>query len=142
MTGTAVSAVKVVGMRAGGRETIVSVVDTGDPALLIPEPDNPHDPNAVAVWVAPTIILAAPDELQSSARDPDGVGRVAPDDRSKFQQAGYIPRDIAAGLDLPPFGIVGWVCHVRWAPPEYGPDGQRAYRRVAGFDVAARWERP
>jgi hypothetical protein len=44
--------------------------DPGGRLALVPEPDNEHDPNAVAVWNA-----------------------------GRSLQAGYVPRDVAAELD-------------------------------------------
>lgn len=130
--------VRVVGMKAGDREDVAAAAGEADPVLLLPEPDNPVDSRAVAVWTCPRAILAAPDELVSSARDPElRIGRIPIDDRAKLAHAGYLPADVAAGLALPGNGIVGWVARIRWAPPEYEPDGSPAPRRVAGFDVAA-----
>ena len=43
--------------------------DPGRRLALVPEPDNPHDPNAVAVW-----------------------------DEQQTLQAGYVPRDVAPEL--------------------------------------------
>jgi hypothetical protein len=43
--------------------------DPGSRLVLVPEPDNEHDPNAVGVW-----------------------------NRGRTLQAGYVPREVAAGL--------------------------------------------
>jgi HIRAN domain len=43
--------------------------DPGRPLALVPEPDNEHDPNAVAIW-----------------------------NEERALQAGYVPRDVAAEL--------------------------------------------
>ena len=43
--------------------------DPGRPLALVPEPDNEHDPNAVAIW-----------------------------NEERTRQAGYVPRDVAAEL--------------------------------------------
>lgn len=131
--------IKVVGMKAGGREHVVAHVSTGDPVLLVPEPTNPHDPNAIAVYTAPRGTLQQPDALVSSITDEDRVGHVAAEDRVLLmdRQAGYVPRTLAAEMTLPPDGIVGYVSQVRFTPPEYDRDGKRAPARVAGFDVAA-----
>jgi hypothetical protein len=44
--------------------------DPGRPLALVPEPQNEHDPNAVAIW-----------------------------NGDKTLQVGYVPRDVASGLD-------------------------------------------
>ena len=44
--------------------------DPGRRVVLVPEPDNEHDPNAVAVW-----------------------------NEERTLQAGYVPRDVVTGLD-------------------------------------------
>jgi hypothetical protein len=136
-----VAAVKVVGMVAGHREHIVAGVVTGDPVLLVPEPDNPYDPHAIAVHVAPRASLSGP--VVSSIRDADGIGVVTAEDRRMMmdRQAGYVPRGFAATVRLPADGIVGYVSEVRWAPLEYDPSGRPLPQRVAGFDVTARWPR-
>jgi hypothetical protein len=138
-----VASVKVVGMVAGHREHVVAHVTTLDPVLLVPQPDNPYDPNAVAVYVAPRHALIDLDDLTSSLRDPDGVGRISDADRALLmdRQAGYIPRAFAATVRLPERGIVGYVSEVRWAPLEYDDNGRPLPQRVAGFDVTARWPR-
>jgi hypothetical protein len=43
--------------------------DPGRPLALVPEPDNPHDPNAVAIW-----------------------------NEERTLQAGYVPREVAPEL--------------------------------------------
>jgi hypothetical protein len=138
--------VKVVGMTAGGREHIVAQVSEFDPVLLVPEPDNPYDRHAVAVYTAPRWLLTQRDELLSSLRAPDGIGTIGDDDRRLLmdRQAGYLPREFAARLDLPPQGVVGYVAAIRHAPVEYvtvrDGRGRRvdvAEPRVAGFDVTA-----
>lgn len=130
---------KVVGMVAGGRQHIVASVGLDDPVLLIPEPDNAYDPNAVAVYTAPRTALLHPEALVSSLRDPAGGGTVHERDRALLidRQAGYLPRDLAARLDLPAKGIVGYVAEVRWAPTEYDRQGRPTEPRPAGFDVVA-----
>lgn len=123
---------RVVGMQAGGRMHIVSQVAKGDPVLLVPEPDNPHDAHAVAVFTAPASALQDTDSLMSSVSDPGHVGNLSDVDRRLLidRQAGYIPRDLASQLDLPAQGIVGFVSAVR-----YAPDSEPAI--PAGFDVTA-----
>jgi hypothetical protein len=136
------AAVKVVGMVAGERQHIVAYAMVGDPVLLVPQPDNPHDPNAIAVYTCPRSALTEP--VVSSLREEVAhVGIVGDADRALLldRQAGYVPRTFAATVALPPKGIVGYVSDVRWSPPEYGPDGTELERRVAGFDVMAAWPR-
>lgn len=132
------AASKVVGMKAGGREHIVAHSREGDPVLLVPEPTNRFDPNAIAVYTAPRAALRHP--VVSSVNDGvEHVGMVDEEDRLLLmdRQAGYIPKELASQLDLPPQGIVGWVSQVRWHPPEIDRKGQPAEPRVAGFDVTA-----
>jgi hypothetical protein len=140
------AASKVVGMRAGGREHIVATVAHSDPVLLVPEPDNPHDPHAIAVYTAPRSALSDP--VVSSVKD-GRYGVVSDRDRRVLmdRQAGYLPRGFAATLRLPADGVVGYVSAVRYAPPEYvqnpavAGDFEPSPPRVAGFDVTARWPR-
>jgi hypothetical protein len=132
------AAVKVVGMVAGQRQHVVAQVSEGDPVLLLPEPDNPHDPYAIAVYTMPRTLLTAP--VVSSLRDDvERTGMLDPADRQTIidRQAGYLPADLAADLDLDPDGIVGFVSTVRYAPHEYLPTGEPADPQPAGFDVCA-----
>lgn len=131
--------VKVVGMVAGGRQHVVASVQPGDPVLLIPEPDNPHDRHAVAVHTASRRMLLHPTLLVSSITDVDHVGHIHDDDRILLmdRQAGYLPRDVAALLTLPADGIVGYVSAIRHAPDDYTADGDTHPPRTAGFDVTA-----
>lgn len=127
---------RVVGMVAGGRQHIVAYLAWDDPVLLIPEPGNPYDPNAVAVWVAPAHWVTHP--VVSSVTDPEHVGQVHPDDRGSFEQVGYLARDLAGTLALPSAALVGWVCHIRHKPDTtYDRLGRPDPRVVAGIDVAA-----
>lgn len=135
------AAVKVVGMVAGGREDAVAKTMLGDVALVVPEPDNPYDANAAAVYVVWRATLNEPDAIMSSVRDPAGVGYVGESDREAALQVGYVPRQFAATLDLPAGGIVGWVSDVRYAPPEYDRFGRELDHRIAGLDVTASWPR-
>ena len=129
--------VALVGQKAGGREHIVATAALGDPVLLVPEPDNPYDPNAVAVYTAPRRTLLHPEALVSSVKDPAG-GTIHDEDRKLLmdRQAGYMPKDLAARVDLPPEGIVGYIANVRYLPPDYRDDGQPTDPTVAGFDTA------
>lgn len=133
------ASVRVVGMKAGGREHVVAHVAVGDPALLIPQPDNPYDPHAIAVYTAGRRVLLHPDRLTSSVTDPARRGSIHPDDRALLidRQAGYIPRDVAAQLTLPADGIVGYVSQVRYPPPQYDLFGEEVPPTPAGFDVTA-----
>lgn len=134
---------KVVGMVAGGRQHIVAQTREGDPVLLVPEPDNPHDRHAIAVYTAPRRVLREP--VVSSIKDTvEHLGLVDDDDRALLidRQAGYVPAAVARQLKLPAQGIVGYVSSVRWAPPEYDATGREHEPRVAGFDVTfwrGRW---
>lgn len=129
--------VRVVGMKAGRREHAVAGVCEHDPVLLIPEPDNPYDSDAVRVMVAPARLLRRRDELISSVEDPDGLGWVHPSDRRLFRQVGYLPAAVAATLALPAAGVVGWVSRTRDAPDEYDAAGRALPTRTAGCDVTA-----
>jgi hypothetical protein len=137
--------VKVVGMVAGGRGHVVAYVRERDPVLLLPEPTNQYDRHAIAVYTMPRATLE--DEVLSSLRDPQHVGRIGDADRRIIldRQAGYVPREVAATLSLPPTGIIGYVSAVRYAPPEttYDRNGRERVNleRVAGFDVCAWLER-
>lgn len=138
------AAVRVVGMRAGGREHVVAHVREGDPVLVVPEPDNPHDPHAIAVYTAPRRSLLYPHALTSSVTCPDRVGTVDDYDRLLLmdRQAGYLPADVAATLQLPASGIVGWVSTVRNGPPAYNRFGAELPPTPAGFDVTCWWPTP
>lgn len=127
---------KVVGMVAGGRQHVVAHTRYGDPVLLIPEPTNAYDPNAIAVYTAPRATLLGP--VVSSIKQPP-VGSISDEDRALFmdRQAGYLPKELAARLALPATGVVGFVSDVRWAPPEHDNQGREREPRVAGFDVTA-----
>lgn len=135
--------IKVVGMVAGGRQHVVAHASYGDPVLLVPEPDNPHDPNAIAVYTAPRGALQHPEALVSSVTDPQGGGTVHDDDRVLLmdRQAGYVPAKVAVRFDLAG-PVVGYVAEVRYRPPEewldgYGEPMRDPGGKVAGFDVEA-----
>jgi hypothetical protein len=53
--------------------------DPGQRLALVPEPDNPHDPHAVAVW-----------------------------NEARSLQAGYVPRDVAAELEGSELAVSLW----------------------------------
>lgn len=124
-------------MQAGGRMHVVAYVAEGDPALLVPQPDNEYDPHAVAVYTAPRGALVGP--VVSSVKDPDHVGEISDEDRRLLmdRQAGYVPKELARQLAVPSSGIVGYVSAVRWHPPEYDRYGEPLPPHPAGFDVTA-----
>lgn len=132
-------AIRIVGMQAGGRQHIVKDCRIKHPAMLIPEPDNAYDPNAIAVYSTPTHLLTEPGLIVSSVADPDRVGSISKTDRETMleRQVGYVPKEIAARLNLPVRGVVGWVSNVRVAPPEYLLDGSLSPEVVVGLDVTA-----
>jgi len=108
--------IALVGQKAGGRMHIASQASEGDPVLLVPEPDNPHDPDAVAVYTAPRSLVPWLDA---------GDRKILMD-----RQTGYISRHLAARLDLPSEGVFGRVVNVRWLPFEVATE-----HTVAGFDI-------
>lgn len=59
---------KVAGVTYEGRQSIIARLQGDEPCRIVPEPADPHDPNAVAVHVATA----------------DGVKHI-----------GYVPRDLA-----------------------------------------------
>ena len=62
--------VSVAGVSFRPEEVRDASFDPGERLALVPEPDNEHDPNAVAIW-----------------------------NEARTLQAGYVPRDVAAELD-------------------------------------------
>lgn len=130
--------VAVVGMVAGGRQHVVAYVRPGDVALLMPEPSNPFDEHAVAVYVAPRDALRNPPDRDGTyARRGITGDDLDPTDRALLldRQAGYIPAKIACRIDhlIPNGGLVVRVTDVRWHPEET-IDGHRV---AAGLDVEA-----
>jgi hypothetical protein len=63
--------IMVAGVTFDGRQEIIKSMIGGELAYIVPEPDNPHDANALAVHVTTK----------------DGI-----------KPAGYVPRDLAARL--------------------------------------------
>lgn len=59
---------KVAGVTFEGRQAVIATLQAGDWYRVVPEPDNPYDPNALAVYAATA----------------DGVKHI-----------GYIPKDYA-----------------------------------------------
>lgn len=130
--------IAVVGMKAGGRQHVAAYVRTGDVAVLMPEPSNPFDENAIAVYVAPRDALRnPPDRNGEYARRGITGDDLDPTDRALLldRQVGYLPAGVACRLAhlIPNGGLVVRVTDVRWHPDET-VDG---YRVVAGLDVEA-----
>lgn len=67
---TKVFVTKVAGVTYEGRQDHIRQMKGNEPVRIVPEPENPHDPNALAVHVALKI--------------------------GKVVHVGYIPRDLAA----------------------------------------------
>lgn len=133
---------RVVGMRAGSRSHILAKLSALDPVLLVPEPDNPYDRHAIAVYHAPASAMNG--TVLSSVKDVDRRGHVTDIDRQTLlsRHAGYLPRAVAEKHLLPDGGIVGWVSAVRYPPEEqWVTDDGSIVKRVsmipAGFDVAS-----
>lgn len=133
---------RVVGMRAGSRSHILAKLSALDPVLLVPEPDNPYDRHAIAVYHAPASAMNG--TVLSSVKDVDRRGHVTDTDRQTLlsRHAGYLPRAVAEKHLLPDGGIVGWVSAVRYPPEEqWVTDDGSIVKRVsmipAGFDVAS-----
>lgn len=61
--------IKVAGVTFEGRQLVLAEMAAGAPVMLKPEPENPFDENAIAIWVA---------------------------DKKAALQIGYVPRDLAA----------------------------------------------
>lgn len=119
---------KVVGMEAGGRQHIVADVSHHDPVFIVPEPDNPYDSNALAVYTAPMASIQHRDRLKSAQSLPP-AGDIHPEDLEGLleRQAGYVPAALAKNLKVPVGGVVGYVGAVRTHPE--GDD------TPVGFDV-------
>ena len=77
----------------------------GRPLALVPEPDNEHDPNAIGIW-----------------------------DEARRMQAGYVPAEVAAGLDADDWQGVSLV--------EFTEEGRRAGLRVLLAPMTAWIGRP
>jgi hypothetical protein len=72
-----VTAVAGVSFRPG--EAADASFDPGERLALVPEPENEHDPNAIAIWNA-----------------------------ARTLQAGYVPRDVAPELDGSEVAVSLW----------------------------------
>jgi HIRAN domain-containing protein len=71
--------VPVAGISFRAGEALDASFDPGERLELVPEPDNEHDPNAVAIW-----------------------------NEDETLQAGYVPREIAAELDGTELAVSLW----------------------------------
>jgi hypothetical protein len=71
--------VPVAGVSFRAEEVRDASFDPGARLALVPEPENKHDPNAVAIW-----------------------------NESRTLQAGYVPRDVAAELDGSELAVSLW----------------------------------
>ena len=80
-------------------QAILSVIPVGQELELIPEPDNEHDPNAIAVWIdggAMTTQMEI-DEVRAKFQ---GYGESIENITVQSWHLGYIPREIAATIHL------------------------------------------
>jgi hypothetical protein len=71
--------IAVAGVSFRPEEVADASFDPGSRLALVPEPDNEHDPNAIAIW-----------------------------NESRTLQAGYVPREIAADLDGSEVAVSLW----------------------------------
>jgi hypothetical protein len=69
-------------------KALLAVLPLGHALLLVPEPTNPYDPNAISVWIDSETLMPYHDELAVSL---PGYG-VDPDDLAPHYHLGYIPR--------------------------------------------------
>lgn len=78
-------------------QAILKVLPSACPLLVQPEPENPHDPNAIAIWVATTSIPeAAYGPLEETA---GGFGFSLDDILAALSwHLGYIAKEYAAAL--------------------------------------------
>lgn len=84
-------------------KAILQVLLGGCPLLIIPEPENPHDPNALRVEVTTTDISESQDELLEQLAS--GYGSSIAEIRAQDSwHLGYIPRVDAVNL-VHRFGI-------------------------------------
>ena len=81
-------------------KAIIQSLPTGHPLELRPEPSNPYDPNAVAVWIdAKSIPDDALEELRFTL---PGMGAdVESLLEQRFWQLGYVAKEIAATIQAP-----------------------------------------
>ena len=69
----------------------------GVPLLLVAEPDNPYDPNAVAIWLRSADIPVASHESLDEALPQVGLS-LAQVLSQELWHLGYIPKEMAAEL--------------------------------------------
>lgn len=89
--------VKVVGLSWEGRRSALSGIEPGTPMFIVPEPDNEHDPNAIAVY----------------RKFSNGNSR----------KVGYLPAGLAAVRTCSLFGHDCEVARVRYHPGDGEPAG-------------------
>ncbi len=80
-------------------ESILSILPLGQELELIPEPDNEHDPNAIAVWIDGSAITTTMDSSEVEALFA-GHGITVFRLVSENWHLGYIPRRVAAQIHL------------------------------------------
>src|SRR6266436_929887 len=81
--------------------TILAILPIGTELELIPEPENPYDPNAIMIWINGQMIpKQCHIELESLA---SGYGFSADQIVNEYWHLGYIPRELAARMQ--PFTI-------------------------------------
>jgi hypothetical protein len=80
-------------------KAILSILPLGQELLLIPEPENEHDPNAIAVWIEGQKITTNMDMDEVEiifSRHGLSIEEII----SRSWHLGYIPREIAKDLAL------------------------------------------
>lgn len=106
---------KVVGQSIGNRMHIANYVEAGDAAILIREPDNKYDSNAIGVHHLPYV-----------SDDYDEMMRIAQD-----RQVGFVSKECAEVLaPVVPHVVFGRFRNLRLHPET---------EEVVGFDVLISW---
>lgn len=82
--------IRVAGVSYEGRQAYLARLIGNEPVRLIPEPQNPYDANAIAVYIA------VPIALDRQINDPNGLSDMVPE--TEVLHCGYIPRDMAAEI--------------------------------------------
>lgn len=78
-------------------QAVLAVLPVGSPLMLVAEPENPHDQNAVAVWMnTQDIPEASYDKLRTTL--PDSGHTLESLLKEGELHLGYIPRELAAKL--------------------------------------------
>jgi|SRR5579885_447743 hypothetical protein len=72
-------------------ELILSHLPLHAELFLVPEPTNPHDTNAIAVWVSSEEILKSQSQSFDGQNDLDLLN-------TEFHHIGYLPRTVAETL--------------------------------------------